>query len=130
VKQDNDQLTLFAAENAYNNIKMRPDELSNSYYNRINEAIAMIKSQGVDVESERHYTELAKVLRMVKGLDPVRLQLTLDQDQKRGLASMPKTILEALQLIKEFKVKGGLNRSLLESVDYRKHCSYAVNLTL
>ncbi len=32
VKQDNDQLTLFAAENAYNNIRMRPDELPNSYY--------------------------------------------------------------------------------------------------
>ena len=35
VKQDNDDLTLFAAENAYNNIRMRPDELPNSYYNRI-----------------------------------------------------------------------------------------------
>jgi hypothetical protein len=68
----------------------------------------MVKSQGVDVESERYYTEQAKVLRMVKGPHPVRfgeLQLTLDQDQKRGLATMPKTMLEALQLINEFKVK-------------------------
>ncbi len=90
VKQDNDELTLFAAENAYNNIRMRPDELPNSYYNRINEAVEMVKSRGIDVESERTYTEQAKVLRMVKGLDPVRfgeLQLTLDQDQKRGLAT-------------------------------------------
>ncbi len=108
VKQDNDELTLFAAENAYNNIRMRPDELPNTYYNRINEAVEMVKSRGIDVETERTYTEQAKVLRMVKGLDPVRfgeLQLTLDQDQKRGLATMPKTMLEALQLINEFKVK-------------------------
>jgi hypothetical protein len=34
VKQDNDQLMLFAAENAYKNIRMRPDELPNSYYIR------------------------------------------------------------------------------------------------
>ncbi len=84
VKQDNDQLTLFAAENAYNNIRMRPDELPNSYCNRINEAVEMVKSQGVDVESGRNYTEQAKVLRMVKGLDPVRfseLQLSSNQDQ-------------------------------------------------
>jgi hypothetical protein len=33
------------------------------------------------------------------------LQLTLDQDQKRGLSTMPKTMLEALQLINEFKVR-------------------------
>ncbi len=108
VKQDNDQLTLFAAENAYSIIRMRPDESPNSYYNRINEAVEMVQSQGVGVESARHYTEQAKVFRMVKGLDPVRfgeLQLTLDQDQKRGLATMPKTMLEALQLINEFKVK-------------------------
>jgi hypothetical protein len=83
VKQDNDQLTLFAAENAYNNIRMRPDELPNSYYLRIDEAVEMVKSRDVDFESERNYTEQGKVLRMVKGLDPVRfgeLQLTLDQD--------------------------------------------------
>jgi hypothetical protein len=51
---------------------------------------------------------MAKVLRMVKGLDPVRfgeLQLTLDQDQKRGLDTMSKTMLEALQLVTEFRVK-------------------------
>jgi hypothetical protein len=87
---------------------MRPDELPNSYYNRINEAVEMVKSQGVDVKSERNYTEQAKLLRLVKGLDPLRfgeLQLTLDQDQKRGLATMPKTMLEALQLINEFKLK-------------------------
>ncbi len=68
----------------------------------------MVKNRGIDVESERTYTEQAKVLRMVKGLDLVRfgeLQLTLDQDQKRGLATMPKTMLEALELINEFKVK-------------------------
>ncbi len=48
------------------------------------------------------------MLRMVKGLDSVRfgeLLLTLDQDQKRGLDTMPKTMLEALHLINEFKVK-------------------------
>ncbi len=99
MKQDNDELTLFAAENAYNNIRMRPDELPNRYYNRINEAVEMVKRQGIDVETERTYTEQSKVLRMVKGLDPVRfgeLQLTMDQDQKRGLATMPKTMLEGL----------------------------------
>jgi hypothetical protein len=108
VKQDNDQLTLFVAENAYNNTRMRPDELPYSYYNRISEVVEMVKSRDVDVENDRNYTEQAKVLRMVKGLDPLRfgeLQLTLDQDQKRGLATMPKTILKALQLINEFKVK-------------------------
>jgi hypothetical protein len=108
VKQDNDELTLFAAENAYNNIRMKPDELPNSYYNCINEAVDMVKSQGVDVESERTYSEKAKVLRMVKGLDSVRfgeLRFTLDQDQKRGLNTMPKTMLEALQLINEFKIR-------------------------
>jgi hypothetical protein len=108
VKQDNYQLTLFAAENAYNNIRMRPDELPNRYYDRIIEAVEMVKSRDVDVENDRNYTETAKVLRMVKGLDSMRfgeLQLTLDQDQKRGLDTMPKTMLEALQLINEFKVK-------------------------
>jgi hypothetical protein len=44
VKQDNDQLTLFAAEAAYNNIKMRLDELPISYFNRIIQAIDMVKS--------------------------------------------------------------------------------------
>ncbi len=108
VKQDNDKLTFFAAEAAYNNIKMRPDELTISYFNRIIQAIDMVKSRGVDVENERHYTEEARVLRMVKGLDPVRfgeLQLTLDQNEKMGLDTMPKTMLEALELIYEFKVK-------------------------
>jgi hypothetical protein len=49
-----------------------------------------------------------RVLRMVKGLDPARfgeLQLTLDQNEKMGLDTMPKTMLEALELINEFKVK-------------------------
>jgi hypothetical protein len=48
------------------------------------------------------------VLRMVIGLNTVRfgeLELTLDQDQKRSLDTMPKTMLEALELINEFKVK-------------------------
>ena len=108
VKQDNDKLTLFAAEAAYNNIKMRPDELPISYFNRIIQAIDMVKSRDVDVENDRNYTEDQRVLRMVKGLDPVRfgeLQLTLDQNEKMGLDTMPKTMLEALELINEFKVK-------------------------
>jgi hypothetical protein len=108
VKQDNDKLTLFLAEEAYNNIKMRPDELPISYFNRIIQAIDMVKSRDVDVENDRNYTEDQRVLRMVKGLDPARfgeLQLTLDQDQKRGLTTMPKTMLETLQLINDFKVK-------------------------
>jgi hypothetical protein len=33
LKHDNEQLTQFAAENAYYNIRMGPDELPNSYYN-------------------------------------------------------------------------------------------------
>jgi hypothetical protein len=48
------------------------------------------------------------VLRMVKGLDTVQfgdLRLTLDQNQKMGLHTMPKTMLEALLIINEFKVK-------------------------
>ncbi len=48
------------------------------------------------------------MLRMVKGLDPARFeksQLTLDQNEKMGLDTMPKTMLEALELINEFKVK-------------------------
>jgi hypothetical protein len=108
VKQDNDKLTLFAAEAAYNNIKMRPDELPISYFNRIIQAIDMVKSRDVDVENDRNYTEDQRVLRMVKGLDPARfgeLQLTLDQNEKMGLDTMPKTMLEALELINEFKVK-------------------------
>jgi hypothetical protein len=116
VKQDNDQLTLFAAESAYNNIRMRPDELPNSYYNRIIEAVEMVKSHDVDVENDRNYTEAAKVLRMVKGLDSVRfgeLQLTLDQDQKRVLDTMPKTMLKTLQLINEFKVKAPVCKGLV-----------------
>ncbi len=87
VKQDNDKLTLFAAEAAYNNIKMRPDELPISYCNRIIQAIDMVKSRDVDVENDRNYTEDQRMLRMVKGLDPVRfgeLQLTLDQNEKMG----------------------------------------------
>jgi hypothetical protein len=59
------------------------------------------------VENDRNYTEPARVLRMVKGLDPARfgeLQLTLDQNEKIGLDTMPKTMLEALELI-NFKVK-------------------------
>ncbi len=59
----------------------------------------MVKSREIDVDNDRNYTEQAKVLRMVKGLDSVRfgeLQLTLDQDQKRGLDTMPKAMLEAL----------------------------------
>ncbi len=32
----------------------------------------MVKSRNVDVETDRNYTEDASVLRMVKGLDPVR----------------------------------------------------------
>ncbi len=106
IKQDNDQLTLFVTENAYNNIRMRPDELI--YYNHINETVEMVKSQVVDIESERHYTEQANALRMVKWLDPVRfgkLQLTLDQDRKRVLTTMPRIMLKALQLFNEFKVK-------------------------
>jgi hypothetical protein len=63
---------------------MRPDELPNSYYNRINEAVEMVKSRGVDVESERTYTEQAKVLRMVKGLDPVRFGAHLGSRPKEG----------------------------------------------
>ncbi len=68
----------------------------------------MVKSRDVDVENDRNYTEDARVLRMVKGLDPVqfcKLQLTLDQNEKMGLDIMPKTMLEALELINEFKVK-------------------------
>jgi hypothetical protein len=68
VKQDNDKLTLFAAEAAYNNIKMRPDELPISYFNLIIQAIYMVKSRDVDVENDRNYTEDQRVLRMVKGL--------------------------------------------------------------
>jgi hypothetical protein len=108
VKPDNDQLTLFAAEAAYSNIKMRLNELPISYFNRINQAIEIVKSRDVDVETDRNYTESARVLRMVKGLDPVRfgeLQLTLDQNEKMGLDTMPKTMLAALELINEFKVK-------------------------
>jgi hypothetical protein len=33
------------------------------------------------------------------------LQLTLDQNEKMGFDTMPKTMLEALELINEFKVK-------------------------
>jgi hypothetical protein len=108
VKQDNDKLTLFAVEAAYNNIKMRPDELPISYFNRIIQAIDMVKSRNLDVETDRNYTEDARVLRMVKGLDPARfgeLQLTFDQNEKMGLDTIPKTMLEALELINEFKVK-------------------------
>jgi hypothetical protein len=97
VKQDNDQLTLFVAEAAYNNIKTRPVELPISYLNHIIQAIDMVNSRDVDVKNGRNYTEPARVLRMVKGLDPVRLgelQLTLDQNEKMGLDTMPKTILE------------------------------------
>ncbi len=50
---------------------MRTDELPNSYYNRINEVVEMVKSRDVDVDHHRNYTEQAKVLRMVR-LDPVR----------------------------------------------------------
>jgi hypothetical protein len=87
---------------------MRPDELPISYFNRIMQAMDMVKSRDVDVENDRNYTEPARVLRMIKGLDPVRfsqLKLTLDQNEKMGLDTMPKTMLEALQLINEFKVK-------------------------
>jgi hypothetical protein len=48
VKQDNDQFTLLAAEKAYNNIKMRPDEELISYFSRIIQAIDMVKSRDVD----------------------------------------------------------------------------------
>jgi hypothetical protein len=68
----------------------------------------MVKSRDVDVENDRNYSEPARLLRMAKGLDPVRfgeLQLTLDQNEKMGLDTMPKTMLEALELINEFKVK-------------------------
>ncbi len=85
VKQDNDPLTLFAAEAAYKNIKMRTDELLISYFNRIVQAIDLVKSRDVDVKTDRNYTEPVRVLRMVKGLDPVRfgeLQLTPDQNKK------------------------------------------------
>ncbi len=51
---------------------MKPDELTNSYYNRIIEAVKMVKSHDVDIENDRNYTEQAKVLRMIKGLDPVQ----------------------------------------------------------
>ncbi len=54
VKQNNDQLTLLAAENAHNNIKTRPDELPINYFNRIIQAIDMVKSPGVDVENDRN----------------------------------------------------------------------------
>jgi hypothetical protein len=44
------------------------------------------------------------MLRMVKGLDPVRfseLQLTLVKNEKMALGTMPRTMLEALELINE-----------------------------
>ena len=47
------------------------------------------------------------MLLKIQRLDPVRfveLQLTLNQDQKRGLDTMSKTMLKALQRITEFKV--------------------------
>jgi hypothetical protein len=108
VKKDNDQLRLFAAESAYNNIKMGPDELPISYFNRIIQAIDMVKSRDLDVENDKNYTEPARMLRMVKRLDPVRfgkLQLTLDQNEKTGLDTILKPMLEAVELINEFKVK-------------------------
>jgi hypothetical protein len=54
VKQDNDQFTLFTGEAAYNSIKMRSEELPISYFNRIIQAIDMVKSQDVDVENGRN----------------------------------------------------------------------------
>ncbi len=77
----------------------------------------------VDFEHDRNYTEPARVLRMVKGLDSMRfgeLQLTLDQNEKMGLDTMPKTMLEALELINEFKVKAPSCKNL---VDLSKRCS-------
>jgi hypothetical protein len=68
-------------------------------------AIDMVESLDIDVENGRNYT---RVLRMVKGLDPVwfgKLQLTSDQDQNTGLDTMQKTMLKALERINEFKVK-------------------------
>jgi hypothetical protein len=72
VKKDNVQLTLFAVEAAYNNIKMRSDELPFSYFDRIIQAIDMVKSRKVDVENDRNYTEPARVLRIEKRLDQAR----------------------------------------------------------
>jgi hypothetical protein len=68
VEQDNNQLTLFAAEAAYNNIKMRPDELPISYFNHIIQVIDMVKSRDVDVENYRNYRE---PVRMIKEPDAV-----------------------------------------------------------
>jgi hypothetical protein len=64
---------------------MRPDEQPNNYYNRIHEAVKVVKIRDVDVDNDRNYTEQAKVLRMVKELDSVRFGvLQLTQDQKGG----------------------------------------------
>ncbi len=52
---------------------MRPDELTITYFIRIIEAIEMVTSRDVDVNSEWHSTQETRVLRTKKALHAARI---------------------------------------------------------